>query len=212
VAGKRVERRSPGKTKPAYRFAERKGDHSYTGFGFRAYPADHEDISALTVLNTILGGGMSSRLFQKIREERALVYSVFSTVEQDSDAGSLSAYMSSTKENVIESITACASVCRELRDDGLAKGELERAKNLIKGAGSRQLESTVNRSYRMARRFMLTGKPESFTERMKALDAVSEEDVMRVASDIISEKNLAVAVYGTKSRDIKGFSIDRIGI
>jgi len=211
-AGKRVERTAPGKTRPAYRFSERKGDHSYTGFGFRAYPANHADIAALTVLNTILGGGMSSRLFQRIREENALVYSVFSTIEQDSDAGSLSVYMSSTKENVIKSITECASVCRELRDEGLIKGELERAKNLIKGAGSRQLESTVNRSYRMTRRFMLTGRPESFTERMNALDAVSEEDVMRVASDVISEKNLAVAVYGTKNRDIKRFSIDRVGL
>jgi len=210
--GKRVERTPPGKIGPAYRFIERKGDHSYTGFGFRAYPADHKDIAALTVLNTILGGGMSSRLFQKIREENALVYSVFSTIEQDSDAGSLSVYMSSTKENVIESVTACASVCRELRDEGLVKGELEKAKNLVKGAGSRQLESTVNRAYRMTRRFMLTGRPESFTERMAVLEAVSEEDVMRVASDVISEKNLAVAVYGTKNKEIKGFSIDRIAL
>lgn len=210
--GKKIIRTAPKNLTPDYRFVERKGDHSYVGLGFQSYPADHKDNSALTVLNAILGAGMSSRLFQKVREEKALVYSVFSMVDQNSDAGAMITYMSSTKENVMESINTAAAVCKELRDEGLVKGELERAKNLIKGASTRQMESTVNRLYRMTKRFMLTGKPESFTERMASIDKVTEEDVMRVASEVISAKGIAAAVYGTKMKDVQKFSIDQIDL
>ena len=211
VEGRKIKRTPPGKTSRDYRFVERKGDHSYIGMGFSAYPADHRDAGALAILTAILGAGMSSRLFQRVREEKALAYSVYCMVDQNSDAGSMASYMSSTDKNVTDCIRTTASVCRELRDEGLVKGELERARNLIKGATARQSESTTSRLYRIIKRYMLTGGTESVAERMMKLDRVTEEDVMRVASDVITPE-LVISVYGSRTAKVEKFDIDSIEI
>ena len=211
-AGKKVRRTPPPSAGAAYRLFPRKGDHTYIGMGFHAYPADHKDRAALKLLTAVLGAGMSSRLFREIREERALVYSVFGTMDQNSDAGSMAAYMSSTEENVIEAISTAAKVLKGLRDGGLEKGELDRARNLLKGATARKMESTDDRLYRMTKMFMLTGKAEPFTKDMNALDRVTEEDVMRVASDVITAKKLNIAIYGKRTKELSKMTIDQIDI
>jgi predicted Zn-dependent peptidase len=180
--------------------------------GFHAYPANHPDRSALRLLTAVLGAGMSSRLFQRIREENALVYSVYGTVDQNSDAGSMTAYMSSTEDNAAAAIDTAAVVLRELRDEGLGKGELDRARNLVKGATARKMESTDSRLYRMTKTFMITGKAEPFTKDLEALDKVTEEDVMRVAGDVISSKKLNIAVYGKKTKGLSKMTIDQIDL
>ena len=155
---------------------------------------------------------MSSRLFQKVREEKALVYSVFGTIDQNSDAGSMAAYMSSTEENVLEAINTSAAVLKGLRDGGLNKGELDRARNLIKGATARKMESTDDRLYRMTKMFMLTGKAEPFVNDLNALDHVTEEDIMRVAEDVISSKKLNIAVYGKRTKELSKMSLDQMDL
>jgi len=211
-AGKKVIRKPPMRTGSSYKFYSRKGDHTYTGMGFHAYPADHPDRTALRLLTAILGAGMSSRLFQKIREEKALVYSVFATVDQNTDAGSMVTYMSSTEENVMPAITTAAEVLRGIRNEGLAKGELDRARNLLKGATVRRMESTRSRLHRMAMTFMITGKAEPFTKDLDELDKVTEDDVMRVAQDVISSKKLNIAVYGKKTKELSEMTIDQIDV
>ncbi|MDR0791367.1 MAG: insulinase family protein [Methanomassiliicoccaceae archaeon] len=211
-SGKKIIRTPPVRSGSAYRFFPRKGDHTYTGMGFHAYPADHPDRAALRMLTAILGAGMSSRLFQSIREEKALVYSVFGTIDQNSDAGSMAAYMSSTEDNVMNAINTAAHVMRDLRDNGLHKGELDRARNLLKGATARNMESTSHRLYRMTKSFMLTGRAEPFTKDLNALDKVTDEDVMRVANDIISSKKLNIAVYGKKTKELSKMTIDQIDL
>ncbi|MDR0778513.1 MAG: insulinase family protein [Methanomassiliicoccaceae archaeon] len=210
--GKKIIRRPPVRTGSAYRLYTRKGDHTYTGMGFHAYPADHPDRATLRMLTAVLGAGMSSRLFQSIREEKALVYSVFSTIDQNTDAGSMAAYMSSTENNVMNAINTAADVMKELRDNGLHKGELDRARNLLKGATARSLESTDRRMYRLTKSFMLTGKAEPFSKDLDALDNVTDEDVMRVADDIIRSKKLNIAVYGKKTKELSKMTIDQMDI
>jgi predicted Zn-dependent peptidase len=163
-------------------------------------------------LTAVLGAGMSSRLFQSIREEKALVYSVFGTIDQNSDAGSMAAYMSSTENNVMNAINTAAEVMKELRDNGLQKGELDRSRNLIKGATARNMESTDRRLYRMTKSFMVTGKAEPFTNDLDALDRVTDEDVMRVACDIISSKKLNIAIYGKKTKELSKMTVDQIDL
>jgi predicted Zn-dependent peptidase len=210
--GRRITRTEPVRMGTSYRFYPRKGDHTYTGMGFHAYPADHPDKVSLRLLTAVLGAGMSSRLFQRIREEKALVYSVYGVIDQNSDAGSMAFYMSSTEDNVLNAINTAADVLKELRDNGLQKGELDRARNLMKGATARKMESTNNRMYRMTRTFMLTGKAEPFVNDLDALDHVSDEDIMRVADDIISSKKVNIAVYGKKTKDMAKMRIDQIDI
>ncbi|MDR0791474.1 MAG: insulinase family protein [Methanomassiliicoccaceae archaeon] len=210
--GKKITRRPPVRTGSAYRLYPRKGDHTYTGMGFHAYPADHPDKAALRMLTAILGAGMSSRLFQSIREEKALVYSVFGTIDQNTDAGSMAAYMSSTENNVMNAINTAAAVMKDLRDNGLQKGELDRARNLLKGATARNMESTDRRMYRLTKSFMLTGKAEPFRKDLDALDRVTDDDVMRVANDIISSKKLNIAVYGKRTKELSKMTIDQIDL
>ena len=210
--GRTINRRPPVRTGSSYNLFPRKGDHTYTGLGFHAYPADHKDRTALRLLTAMLGAGMSSRLFQSVREEKALVYSIYGTIDQNTDAGSMTVYMSSTEDNVMNAITTSAKVLKEMRDEGPHKGELDRARNLIKGAVVRKMESTDSRLYRLTKTFMLTGKAEPFMNDLDALDHVKEEDIRRVAQDVISSKKLNIAVYGKKTKELSKMTIDQIDI
>jgi predicted Zn-dependent peptidase len=124
----------------------------------------------------------------------------------------MAAYMSSTEDNVVQAITTSAAVMKELRDEGLRKGELERARNLLKGATARKMESTDHRLYRLTRSFMLTGRAEPFKNDLNELDRVTEEDVMRVAGNIISSKKLNIAIYGKRTKELRSMSADQIDI
>ena len=99
-----------------------------------------------------------------------------------------------------------AEVYREVRDGGLEEGELERTKNLIKGALVRSTESTERRLYRLGKEFLLNGKHQSLSDRLEKISAVAEEDVMRVASDLIKGSTLNITVLGRESKDIREFS------
>ncbi|MDR1404625.1 MAG: insulinase family protein [Candidatus Methanoplasma sp.] len=203
---KEIKRHGPNTPKAGYSFTENKSEHYHVAMGFPAYDSDHPDRVPLTLLSAVIGSGTSSRLFQEVREKRALVYSVYNSVEQHSDAGALCTYMSSTEENVIRGMETAAAVYRKIRDGGLEKGELDRTKNLIKGSLVRSMESTERRLYRLGKEFLLSGKHQSLGDRLKAISNVTEEDVMRVASDIIKGSTLNVAVLGRENKDIRNFS------
>ena len=208
--GRANPRRRPEVKGSGYTFHRRKEDHCYVGMGFRAYDAKSKDRAAMTLLSAVLGSGSSSRLFQSVREEKALVYSVYNTVGQFSDASTFATYMSSTEENVLEAIETTARTYRLLKENGLTEGELTRSRNLVKGALIRHMESTSHRLYRIARNVMLTGEVETFEDRLAALDAVTEDDVMRVAEDIMDPKGLNVVMFGNDVKDMEGFSVDQL--
>lgn len=206
MAGKRnIKREAPKRPDTNYMFVKNDSEHYHVGMGFPAYgPNDMNRVPAL-VLSTMLGAGTSSRLFQEVREKRALVYSVHTTIEQYCDAASLVAYMSCTDENVINAIEITAKVCAQIKKEGLQEGELVRTKRLLKGAYVRSMESTEHRMYRLGRDFMLNGKCHTMEERLMAIEAVTEEDVMRVANDILDPKHLNISVLGKGNRGIKKF-------
>ncbi|MDI3482694.1 MAG: hypothetical protein PWQ88_565 [Candidatus Methanomethylophilaceae archaeon] len=185
----------------------RDGDHCYVAMGFPAYSAQHPHRHALQVLNTILGGGGSSRLFQSVREERGLVYSIYSMLEQYSDAGSMAAFFSSTEDNVVEAVETVADEMARLLREGISEWELEKAKNIIRGSMIRNMESTTSRMYRLARSYVLRGEAVPFQADLDRLDAVGEEDVMSVAEDIIRHDRLNVVVYGKDSGKLGSLDI-----
>jgi len=197
---------------PAYKYYKRKGDHCYVGMGFQGYQADHSDRIALVLLSAILGSGSSSRLFQGVREDKALVYSIYNSIDQNSDASSIGTYMSATEENVLEAIETTGKIYRDLKNNGLRKGELDRARNLVKGATVRYTESTEHRMYALAKNFILTGRPDTIQERLVALDAVTENDIMRVAQDVISANALNIVMYGNKVKEMKDFDVSQIDL
>ena len=211
AGGRRNVRTEPPMPKADYEFVKSEADHLQVAMGFPSYGASHEDRSAVTMLSAVLGSGTSSRLFQSVRERKALVYSVYTTVSQESDASSLAAYMSCTDKNVEEAMSTSVKEFGKLLSEGLEKGELDRAKNLVKGANVRAMESTEHRLYRLCVNNLLNGSTESLEERLAKIDAVTEDDVMRVAGDILRPERLNVVVLGKAGRSVRNLDISDLG-
>ena len=203
--GARNQRVAPQTPKSEYRFVKGDAEHCHVAMGFPSYGASHPDRMAASMLSAVLGSGTSSRLFQNVREKKALVYSIYTTVSQNSDASSIASYMSCTDGNVIEAMETVASVISGFLREGLEKGELERAKRLIKGANVRSMESTEHRLYRLGVNHMLNGSTETLEERLRRIDAVTEDDVMRVAEDLLKADRLNTVVLGKGNREIRKY-------
>ncbi len=204
MSGGRANPRSePSMPSSEYRFIENKADHYQVAMGF---PMPKEEIGnryAVNMLSAVLGSGTSSRLFQDVREKKALVYSIYSTMSLHSDAASLSVYMSCTDGNVIEAMTTTSKVFGDLLAEGLKEGELDRAKRLVKGANIRHMESTESRLYRLGVNHMLNGGTETLEERLDMIDAVTEEDLMSLAERVLVSDRLNTVVLGERSRKLK---------
>ena len=203
--GVRNQRTAPQTPGSEYRFVKGDAEHCHVAMGFPSYGASHPDRMAASMLSAVLGSGTSSRLFQNVREKKALVYSIYTTVSQNSDASSITSYMSCTDGNVIEAMETVVSVISQFLREGLEKGELERAKRLIKGANVRSMESTEHRLYRLGVNHMLNGATETLEERLDRIDAVTEDDVMRVAGDLLRADRLNTVVLGKGNREIRKY-------
>ena len=203
AGGKRNVRTAPPTPKGKYEFVASDSEHYQVAMGFEAYGASHKDRTAASMLSAILGSGTSSRLFQDVREKKALVYSIFNSISQNSDASSFATYMSCTKGNVIEAMETTSQVLGKFLAEGLEKGELERAKRLVKGSNIRAMESTDNRLYRLGVNHMLNESTETLEQRLQKIDAVTEDDVMRVARDILKPDQMNIVVLGKNNRTFK---------
>ncbi len=208
--GARNRREAPATSESGYRFVENDADHYQIAMGFQAYGASHKDRMAVSLLAAVLGSGTSSRLFQGVREKKALVYSVYSNVSQYSDSSCLATYMSCTGPNVAEALGTAASEIGRLVKEGLEEGELERTKRLLKGANVRAMESTDSRLYRLGVNHMLNGTAETLESRLARIDAVTGDDVMRAAEDILRQERLNVVILGKKSRKIRDFDLNSL--
>jgi len=171
-------------------------EQSHICLGTRAYAQTHADRHALYVLNTILGGSMSSRLFQHIREDRGLAYAVYSNLTTYSDAGVLSVYAGCAAEKVGDVIDLTLVELRALRDAPVADDELRRAKDHLKGSLMLSLESTSSRMSQLARQEMYFGRHFSMDEILAAIEAVSAADVQRIARDLFRDGATTGTIVG----------------
>ncbi|MDR3282232.1 MAG: insulinase family protein [Candidatus Methanoplasma sp.] len=208
----RRERSAPPVPKAGYFFKKNRSEHCHVAIGFPAYAPGHALRTASVLLGGVLGSGTSSRLFQEVREKRALVYSVHTMLDQSSDAGALCTFLSSTDENTLESVETVAKTFSVFRKEGLEKGELERTKRLIKGALVRAAESTERRMYMLARDYMLDGRPRTLAERLEAIDAVRDEDVMKAAGELMHADTLNITVLGKGNRGIRKFDLSGLDL
>ena len=203
--GRRNVRTAPPMPRSEYRFVENKAEHYHVAMGFPGIGVDAKSKVSLAMLRAILGSGTSSRLFQEVREKKALVYSIYTTVSQHSDACSMVTYMSCTEDNVVEAMTTTSAEFGRILDGGLGKGELDRAKRLIKGAYIRGMESTEQRLYRLSVNHMLNGTTYSLDDYLRKIDEVTDEDVVSMAERIIRNDTLNTVVLGEKSSALKKF-------
>lgn len=185
-------------TKPAFRALSRKTDQTQICLGVRTFiNLPHPDRYVLEVLNTILGGCMSSRLFIKIREEMGLVYSVGSGVQTLLDTGNLCVEAGTDGRKVGEVIGAIIREFHRLRESLLKPSELRRAKNYLKGKIVMGLENSEGLASFLGKQELLQGRIKPVEEVMEGLEKVSREDVRRVSENIFQEKNLNLALLGS---------------
>jgi predicted Zn-dependent peptidase len=153
--------------------------------GVPSYPHAHPDRYGLYVLNTILGGSMSSRLFQNVREKRGLVYSISSGVSVYSDAGLLSVYAATGLDRTDEVLRLTVEEMRRLRGEEVPADELRRAKDHLKGSLVLALESTGSRMSHLARQEISFGRLFPIDEILDGVEAVTAADVARIAGDLL---------------------------
>ncbi len=182
--------------KPQVLVHTKQSDQAHVTVGVRSYPLAHPDRYALQLLATVLGGGMSSRLFTEVRERRGLAYYVFGTNNSYTDAGSLFSQAGVDINRIDEAITTIASELRRIAEEPVPADELEKARNFTKGRFVLQLESPHGTIMYGLRREALEGEATEPAEVLAALDGVTTEDLQRVAQDVIGRRALNLAVIG----------------
>lgn len=164
--------------------------------GVPAYPVAHEKRFAAYVLNTLLGGSMSSRLFQNIREQRGLVYAVFSEISAYMDSGLFAIYAGTSRQSVREVVSLILAEFRKLKNEPVPAEELTRSKNHLKGSIMLGLESTSSRMSNLARQHLYFRRFATMDEIIASIEAVTVDDVMQVARDCFLPESVALAVLG----------------
>jgi predicted Zn-dependent peptidase len=171
-------------------------DQAHVCLGVHSYPLEHPDRYVLQVLATVLGGGMSSRLFTEVRERRGLAYYVYGLNHSYTDAGSLYAQAGVDIQRIDDAVSTIAHELHQIADEAVPADELEKAKSFAKGRFVLQLETSQGLIMFGLRREVLEGKTPDPEEILAELDKVTAEDVQRVARDVIAQRGLNLAVIG----------------
>ena len=171
-------------------------EQSHVCLGTRGYQQDHQDRYTSYVLNTVLGGSMSSRLFQNVREKRGLAYAVFSGLSAYRDAGAVTIYAGCANNAVGELIDVVIAEIRRLKEEALPESELRRAKDHLKGSLMLSLESTSSRMSNLARQEIYFDRQFGLDETLEGVERVSCDDVQRVARDLFADGAMAATVLG----------------
>src|SRR5438132_9836008 len=173
--------------------------------GVPSHPISHEMRYVSYVLNTLLGGGMSSRLFQNIRERQGLAYAVFSELNPYRDTGCLSIYAGTSAEAAGKVVESILKEFRQLKQELVPDDELRRAKDHLKGSLMLSLESTSSRMSNLARQEMYFGRFFSLDELIESIEAVTGAHIQRIAQKFFDQKQIALTVLG----NLDGFKIAR---
>jgi predicted Zn-dependent peptidase len=173
--------------------------------GVEAFPMTDRRRFAVSVLNNVLGGGMSSRLFQNIRERMGLAYAIFSELNSYRDAGVLSVYAGTSLETTSKLLRCVLDEFRRLRDERLTEDELRRAKDHLKGATLLALESSGQRMNSLARYHIYFDRHFAPQELIEMLEAVTADEIQAIAQEFFQTGRLAASVVGS----LDGFSLTR---
>jgi len=177
--------------------------------GIAAPPVASKDRYCAHLLSNILGGGMSSRLFQNIREKRGLVYSIYSMLNQYRDAGSLIVYAGTAPSTAEEVVERTLREFSRLRDRMVSSKELERAKENIKGSIVLSLESSSSRMSNLAQQLIYHDRFYKLEEILKAVEEVTAREIRDLAGRIFDASSLTLTALGNrKSRNLKTVSLD----
>ena len=189
-------RESPPRVFPNTLIRNKELEQSHVCLGTAGYQQDHENRYSSYVLNTVLGGSMSSRLFQNVREKRGLAYAVFSGLSAYRDAGSMTIYAGCANHAVSELIDVVVAELRRLKDEPLPASELQRAKDHLKGSLMLNLESTSSRMSHLARQEIYFDRQFGLDETLEGVERVTLDDIQRVAHELFTDNAIAATVLG----------------
>lgn len=181
---------------PRVRLMHRKAEQAQIGIGMPAYSLTHADLDAAKVLATIMGGNMSSRLFMEVREKRGLAYMVRASMSEYQDIGNFMVQAGLDKERVQPAITVIRDEMKKLREQAVDAGELQRAKDYMIGKASIALENTSTLAQYYSEQEALENRIQTPEEKFAKINAVTSEDVQKVAQDIFKEDQTTLAIIG----------------
>jgi predicted Zn-dependent peptidase len=187
---------APARAEPRMCFFQKQTEQFHVTLGAPGIPRADDRRFALRIIDTILGGSTSSRLFQEVREKRGLAYSVYSYSSQYLDSGQIGMYVGTRPDNVPQAMEVIAGELRKLREDGVTPEELERAKENVKGRTVLSMESMLARMNRLGSS-VLTGIPLlSLDEVLARTDAVTADDVAALVTELYDPARLSAAAVG----------------
>jgi len=187
---------SPNGVAPSLRFFRKDTEQYHLCLGGPGIPRGDDRRFALRVLDTILGGATSSRLFQEVREKRGLAYAVYSYISHYADSGQVAVYVGTRPDNVSEAIDVIGSELRRLAEDGVSEEELERARENVKGRTVLSMESTLTRMNRLGGAVLMDVPLLTLDEVLAAFDAVTIEDVVALARELYRPDRMSAAGVG----------------
>jgi predicted Zn-dependent peptidase len=192
---------TPVAAPPATRHVEREGAQTHIVAGTTAMAHGHPDRFPMLLLSSLLGGGMSSRLFQRVREELGLAYSVYTYSSFHADTGMHGVYVATAPESAGAALDAIRSELRQVVENGLPTAEIAMGRQQLKGQVTLSLESVSSRMYRAAS-VELYGEPyRSLDDVLALIDGITDEDVARVAREYFEPDRLTVLSLGPKAAE-----------
>src|SRR5689334_2285136 len=173
--------------------------------GVPSYPISHEKRYSSYVMNTLLGGGMSSRLFQNVREKQGLVYAIFSELNPFRDTGCLAIYAGTSRDSVPKVVASVISEFKKVKETPVDQEELNRAKAQLKGNLMLSLESSTARMSNLARQEMYYDHFFGMNEIIQRIEAIQPNDVQQVSNEFFQPESIAVTVL----RNLNGLKLSR---
>ena len=194
---------------PGYRFQRKATEQYHVCLGAPGISRRDERRFAASLLDSILGGSASSRLFQEIREKRGMAYSVYSFASQYSDAGQIGLYVGTREENLVECLEIVARELADVAAGNVRPGELERAKENLKGRMLLSMESTSNRMSRLGKSLITDTDLLSLDELVERVESVTAADVPPLAADLLRLDRLSAAGIGPSEARFRA-AIERV--
>ncbi len=187
---------APATTEPRLRFHVKETEQYHLCLGAPGLARGDERRFALRVLDTILGGSTSSRLFQEVREKRGLAYAVYSYASQYADSGQVGLYVGTRPDNVAEAMDVIGAELRRICDEGVSEAELDRARENVKGRTTLAMESTAARMNRLGSSLLMDVPLLTLDEVLARIDAVTLEDVRTLSAELFDPSRMSAAGVG----------------
>jgi predicted Zn-dependent peptidase len=198
-AGPRLQRR-PSEVNGGLVVRKKPLEQAHVCLGLKGVALNHQDRYGAYALNSLLGGSVSSRLFQEVREKRGLAYSIYSYLSSFSDSGTLTVYAATRPREAARVVDLVCREIRRLRRDGVGRAELMRTKNQMKGSLMLSLEHSQSRMSKLAKDELYLGRHQSLEDMLSEIDRIDHDQVRRLGRDLFDLDRLSVTALGPVSR------------